>query len=50
MFTHKYKGLWINGFTDKPECYVLSERDGCFRNKTFRSYRAAQIAITNSLK
>ena len=50
MFTHAYKGAWIHGYFDKDECHVSSLIPGQFKGKTFRNYRAAQIAITKSLK
>ena len=47
MFTHYYKGLYIHGYCDKPECRVSG---GGLEGKTFKSYRAAQIAITKSVR
>ena len=51
MFTHKYKGAYIHGYTDKPECkvqIVMGDGDDLFH--TYKSYRAAQIAITKFIK
>lgn len=50
MFTHSYKGAWIHRYCDKDECHVTSLIPGQFKGKTFKSYRAAQIAITKSIK
>ena len=47
MFTHYYNGMYINGSYSKPECYV-SDDFGTFKGKLFKSYRAAQIAITRA--
>ncbi len=48
MFTHYYKGLYINGYTDKSECTVVFESGSPLLSK-FKSYRAAQLAITKFL-
>lgn len=46
-FTHYYKGMYINGRCDKPECYITDET--ChFKTRTFKSYRSAQINITKA--
>lgn len=45
MFTHYYNGCYIHGYCDKPECSVSG---GGLEGKTFKSYRAAQIAITKA--
>lgn len=47
MFTHRYNGMYINGYCNKPECYVTNDQN-TFAGKTFKSYRAAQIAITKA--
>jgi len=49
MFTIYYKGLYINGYCDKDECYVAGFPNS-FAGKRFKSFRAAQLAITESLK
>jgi hypothetical protein len=46
VWTHRYKNNFIQGYCDRDECHVLF--DGKYR--TFRSYQAAQIAITKALK
>ena len=40
MFTINYKGFYIHGYCDKPECTINSS----FRK--FRSLRAAKMHIT----
>ena len=47
MFTHRYKGMYINGYCDKPECTVVGYS---MEGRTFKSYRAAQLAITKACK
>lgn len=47
MFTHKYNGMYINGYFNKPECYVTDDT-GHFHGKMFKSYRAVQLAITKA--
>jgi len=47
MFTHYYNGMYINGYTNKPECRV-SDDYNTFAGRVFKSYRAAQIAITKA--
>ena len=49
MFTHKYKGLYINGYCDKPECRVLWPHGGAVIPHAFKSYRSAQLFITKLL-
>lgn len=49
MFTHRYNGMYINGYTDKPHCYVTDDT-GHFAGVLFKSYKAAQIAITKARK
>ena len=48
MFTHNYKGMHIHGYFDKPECKVSGF--SIEPNKRFKSYRAAQLAITAACK
>jgi hypothetical protein len=45
MFTHRYNGLYIHGYFDKPECHVTGSRT---LDRMFKSYRAAQIAVTKA--
>lgn len=47
MFTHRYNGAYINGYCNRPECYVTTDC-GRFYGRTFKTYRAAQIAITKA--
>jgi hypothetical protein len=47
MFTHRYNGMYINGYCNKPECHVTDDT-GYFIGKIFKSYRSAQIAITKA--
>jgi hypothetical protein len=49
MFTHRYNGAYINGYCAKPECYVTTDC-GRFHGVRFKTYRAAQIAITRARK
>jgi hypothetical protein len=49
MFTHFYNGAYINGHCAKSDCYVTDD-SGHFRGIVFKSYRAAQIAITKARK
>lgn len=49
MFTHKYNGMYINGKFDTDRCYVTDDTNH-FAGRTFKSYRAAQIAITKARK
>ena len=44
MFTHAYKTGWIHGYCDKSEC--KAQANDLTILGTFKSYRAAQIAIT----
>ena len=48
MFTHCYKGLYINGHADKKQCTVRFA-SGLPLLGEFKSYRAAQLAITKFL-
>jgi hypothetical protein len=41
--------MYINGYCNKSECYVTDDT-GHFHGKRFKSYRAAQIAITKARK
>lgn len=47
MFTHYYNGMYINGSFSHGWCYVTDDF-GTFWGKQFKSYRAAQIAITKA--
>ena len=47
MFTHRYNGMYINGYFDRSECYVTDDTQH-FYGKMFKSYRAAQLAITKA--
>ena len=47
MFTRYYKGMYIHGYFDKPECTVTGYR---LTGKTFKSYRAAQLAVSKAVK
>ena len=46
MFTHNYKGYFIHGYFDKPQCTVSGF--GIDPKRVFISYRAAQLAITKA--
>lgn len=48
MFTHHYRGMYIHGYCDKQECHVTGY--SIPPGKTFRSYRAAQLAIAKACK
>lgn len=48
MYTHNYKGYFIHGYFDKPQCTVSGF--GIDHKRVFRSYRAAQLAITEAVK
>ena len=47
MFTHYYNGMFIQGRCDRAACYITDDT-GHFIGRTFKSYRAAQIAITKA--
>lgn len=47
MFTHRYNGMYINGSCSHDRCYVTDDT-GHFVGREFKSYRAAQIAITKA--
>ena len=47
MFTKKYKGFYINGYVDRPECTVVENGKGLIGR--CKSYRAAQIFITKHI-
>lgn len=50
MFTHNYKGLYIAGYYDKPQCRVIWEHGGeVLPAYEFKSYRSAQLFITKIL-
>ena len=49
MLTHYYKGFYINGRCDCDACSITDDT-GHFIGRTFKSYRAAQIAITKFIK
>lgn len=48
MFTHNYRGMFIHGYFDKPECRVTGF--SIDPKKVFKSYRAAQLAIAAACK
>lgn len=48
MFTHIYRGCFIHGYIDRPQCRVQAY--GIPPSKEFKSYRAAQLAITKAVK
>jgi len=48
MFTHNYKGMYIHGYCDKPQCRVSGY--SIPSDKIFKSYRAAQLAISKAVK
>lgn len=48
MFTHNYKGMYIHGYVDRNECTVTGY--GINPMRKFKSYRAAQLAITKACK
>lgn len=48
MFTHNYRGMYIHGYFDKPECRVSGFSIDPL--KVFKSYRAAQLAIAKACK
>lgn len=48
MFTINYRGFYIHSYCDKPECIIISEKDGLIAQK--KSLHAAKIAITKFLK
>ena len=47
MFTYYYNGMYINGSCSHSWCYVTDDYD-TFKGKRFKSYRAAQVAITKA--
>jgi hypothetical protein len=47
MFTHFYNGMYINGHCARSDCYVTDDT-GHFSGRVFKSYRAAQMAITRA--
>jgi len=49
MFTNYYCGMYINGRCDRSACYVTDDT-GHFIGRVFKTYRAAQIAITKARK
>jgi hypothetical protein len=48
MFTHNYKGMYIHGYADKDECTVSGFSIPV--GKVFKSYRAAQMAVSKAVK
>jgi hypothetical protein len=48
MFTHNYRGMFIHGHCEKPQCRVSGF--GIDPEKQFKSYRAAQLAICKACK
>lgn len=49
MITVKYKGCYINGYIDKPECTVCGDFGPLWPGLTFKSLHAAKLAITRNL-
>ena len=50
MFTNQYKGLYIAGYIDCPECRVIWGHGGeVLPSYKFKSYRSAQLFITKLL-
>ena len=47
MFTKYYNGMYING-TFAGRQYYVSDDTGYFQGRVFKSYRAAQLAITRA--
>ncbi|MEG1121247.1 MAG: hypothetical protein RSE62_03490 [Citrobacter sp.] len=47
MYTIRYNGMYINGKIGEDKCYVTDDT-GRFYGHMFKSYRAAQIAITKA--
>ena len=47
MFTYYYNGMYINGSTSSAQCYVTDDT-GHFKGRVFKTYRAAQVAITKA--
>ncbi len=47
MFTHEYRGGYIHGYCDRDECQAQIGHAIIGR---FRSYRAAQLAISRAMK
>lgn len=47
MFTYYYNGMFINGHCNKSTCYVTDDTNH-FKGRVFKSYRAAQVAITKA--
>ena len=52
MFSHTYKAGSLHGYFDKPECTaILYHEDGTHTALgRFKSYRAAQLAITRAMR
>jgi hypothetical protein len=48
MWTIRYKGFFINGYCDKPECSVVFWVGGVMGK--FKSLHSAKIGITEYLK
>ena len=47
MFTKYFNGMYINVNFASGECYVTDD-ENTFCGRIFKSYRAAQIAITRA--
>lgn len=47
MFTKYYNGMYINAYISKNACYVTDDYN-TFSGVQFKSYRAAQLAITKA--
>lgn len=52
MFTIEYKGYYIHGYINKPECHVNKpmQDGGVFKLGVYRSLLAAKQAITKHIK
>jgi hypothetical protein len=48
MFTLNYKGWYVNGYCDRPQCRVLLPDSTLWG--TFKSLQAAKVAITKAHK
>ena len=49
MFTIYYNGMYINGGCDK-QIYYVADDYGTYKGIRFKSFRAAQLAITKARK
>lgn len=48
MYTHNYKGMYIHGYCDRSVCSVTGY--SIPPSKVFKTYRAAQMAISKAVK